>query len=114
MLGARTRGTDEYKYVPVRRLALFLEQSLDRGLAWTVFEPNGEPLWAEVRMQVEAFLQQLFQQRAFAGVTPRQAYSVRCDRTTMTQQEIDQGIVNIVVGFAPLEPSDSSSSASAD
>jgi phage tail sheath protein FI len=104
--GARTRSTDEYKYISVRRLALFIEQSLDRGLAWTVFQPNGEPLWAEVRTQVQAFVLRLFQERALAGMTSQQAYFVRCDRTTMTQQEIDEGIVNVVVGFAPLKPSE--------
>jgi hypothetical protein len=109
--GARTlRGddslADDYKYVPVRRTALFLEESLYRGLKWVVFEPNDEPLWAQIRMSVGAFLQGLFRQGAFQGRTPREAYFVKCDRETTTQADIDLGIVNIVVGFAPLKPAE--------
>ncbi|HVF91209.1 MAG TPA: phage tail sheath subtilisin-like domain-containing protein [Blastocatellia bacterium] len=109
--GARTlRGADqladEYKYVPVRRLVLFLEESLYRGTQWVVFEPNDEPLWAQIRLNVGAFMQNLFRQGAFQGTTPRDAYFVQCDRTTTTQNEINLGIVNIVVGFAPLKPAE--------
>lgn len=109
--GARTlRGSDvladEYKYVPVRRLALFLEESLFRGLKWVVFEPNDEPLWAQIRLNVGAFMNNLFRQGAFQGVTPRQAYLVKCDRETTTQNDINLGIVNVVVGFAPLKPAE--------
>jgi uncharacterized protein len=109
--GARTlRGADqladEYKYVPVRRLALYLEESLYRGLQWVVFEPNDEPLWASIRLNVGAFMNNLFRQGAFQGQTPRDAYFVKCDKETTTQNDIDRGIVNIVVGFAPLKPAE--------
>ncbi|MEM9219964.1 MAG: phage tail sheath C-terminal domain-containing protein [Cyanobacteria bacterium P01_F01_bin.150] len=109
--GARTlRGADElaveYKYIPVRRLALFIEESLFRGLKWVVFEPNDESLWSQIRLNVGAFMQNLFQQGAFQGSTPREAYLVKCDRETTTQNDINQGIVNIVVGFAPLKPAE--------
>jgi uncharacterized protein len=107
--GARTmRGADqladEYKYVPVRRLALFIEESLYRGTQWVVFEPNDEPLWAQIRLNVGAFMHNLFRQGAFQGKTPREAYFVKCDGDTTTQNDINQGIVNIIVGFAPLKP----------
>jgi phage tail sheath protein FI len=109
--GARTRQGDdrlasEWKYVPVRRLALYLEESLYRGLQWVVFEPNDEPLWAQIRLNAGSFLQTLFRQGAFQGSTPQQAYFVKCDRETTTQNDIDRGIVNIVVGFAPLKPAE--------
>jgi phage tail sheath protein FI len=96
----------EWKYVPVRRLALFLEESLYRGTQWAVFEPNGEPLWAQIRLNVSAFMQDLFQKGALQGQTPQEAYFVRCDSGTTTQSDIDAGIVNIVVGFAPLKPAE--------
>lgn len=109
--GARTLvGSDqqasEWKYIPVRRLALFLEESLYRGLQWVVFEPNDEPLWAQIRLNVGAFMHDLFRQGAFQGTTPRDAYFVQCDKETTTQNDIDKGIVNIVVGFAPLKPAE--------
>jgi len=97
---------DEYKYVPVRRTALFLEESLYRGLKWVVFEPNDEPLWAQIRLNVGAFMQDLFRQGAFQGRTPKEAYFVKCDKETTIQNDIDKGIVNIVVGFAPLKPAE--------
>jgi len=109
--GARTmRGADslgdEYKYVPVRRTALFIEESLYRGTQWVVFEPNDEPLWAQIRLNVGAFMQNLFRQGAFQGKTPQDAYFVKCDKDTTTQNDINLGIVNIVVGFAPLKPAE--------
>jgi len=109
--GARTLvGSDalasEWKYVPVRRLALFIEESLYRGTQWVVFEPNDEPLWAQIRLNVGAFMQNLFRQGAFQGSTPRDAYLVKCDSTTTTQDDINLGIVNIIVGFAPLKPAE--------
>jgi phage tail sheath protein FI len=109
--GARTLvGADvmasEWKYVPIRRLALFLEESLFRGTQWVVFEPNDEPLWAQIRLNVGAFMHNLFRQGAFQGSTPREAYLVKCDSETTTQNDIDQGIVNILVGFAPLKPAE--------
>jgi Bacteriophage tail sheath protein len=109
--GSRTlRGADqladEYKYVPVRRLALYIEESLFRGLKWVVFEPNDEPLWAQIRLNVGAFMHNLFRQGAFQGSTPRDAYFVKCDKETTTQNDINLGIVNVVVGFAPLKPAE--------
>jgi hypothetical protein len=109
--GSRTlRGADqladEYKYVPVRRLALFIEESLYRGTQWVVFEPNDEPLWAQIRLNVGAFMNGLFRQGAFQGTTPRDAYFVKCDKETTTQNDINLGIVNIIVGFAPLKPAE--------
>ncbi len=109
--GARTmQGNDEagseWKYVPVRRTALFLEESLYRALKWVVFEPNDEPLWAEIRLNVGAFMQNLFRQGAFQGKTPAEAYFVKCDKETTTQNDINLGIVNIIVGFAPLKPAE--------
>jgi phage tail sheath protein FI len=109
--GARTlegadRLTSEWKYIPVRRLALFIEESLFRGTQWVVFEPNDEPLWAQIRLNVGAFMLDLFRQGAFQGSSPRDAFFVRCDRTTTTQSDIDRGIVNIHVGFAPLKPAE--------
>ncbi|MFZ4506487.1 MAG: phage tail sheath family protein [Fimbriimonas sp.] len=109
--GARTlRGDDrlasEYKYVPVRRLALNIEESLYRGLQWVVFEPNDEPLWAQIRLNATAFMHRLFREGAFAGASPKEAYLVKCDRETTTQADINVGVVNVVIGFAPLKPAE--------
>lgn len=109
--GARTlvgadAETSQWKYVPVRRTALFLESSLYQGLKWVVFEPNDEPLWSAIRLNVGAFMQNLFVQGFFQGSTPSQAYFVKCDSQTTTQTDINNGIVNIVVGFAPLKPAE--------
>jgi phage tail sheath protein FI len=109
--GARTlEGADElaseWKYVPVRRTALFLEESLYRGLKWVVFEPNDEPLWSQIRLNVGSFMHTLFRQGAFQGSTPKDAYLVKCDSETTTQADIDRGVVNILVGFAPLKPAE--------
>ncbi len=109
--GARTlRGNDEigseWKYIPVRRTALFIEESLYRGTKWVVFEPNDEPLWAQIRLNIGAFMHNLFRQGAFQGKTPQEAYFVKCDKETTPQNDIDMGIVNIIVGFAPLKPAE--------
>ncbi|HTF91653.1 MAG TPA: phage tail sheath C-terminal domain-containing protein [Verrucomicrobiae bacterium] len=109
--GARTlEGADvlasDWKYVPVRRLTLFLEESLYRGTQWVVFEPNDEPLWAQIRLNLGAFMQTLFRQGAFQGKTPQEAYFVKCDRETTTQDDINRGVVNIVIGFAPFKPAE--------
>lgn len=109
--GARTMDGDndfgsEYKYIPIRRLALFMEESLFRGLKWVVFEPNDEPLWAQIRLNVGSFMHGLFRQGAFQGQTPKEAYFVKCDSETTTQADRNLGIVNIVVGFAPLKPAE--------
>ena len=109
--GARTmRGddqlADDYKYIPVRRLALYIEESLYRGTKWVVFEPNDEPLWAQIRLNVGSFMNNLFRQGAFQGQSPRDAYFVKCDKESTTQNDINLGIVNIIVGFAPLKPAE--------
>jgi len=110
--GARTMdgfdnsGNDDYKYVPVRRFALFIEESLYRGLKFAVFEPNDEPLWAQIRLATGAFMNNLFRQGAFQGQKTSDAYFVKCDAETTTQNDINLGIVNVVVGFAPLKPAE--------
>jgi phage tail sheath protein FI len=98
--------TAEARFVPVRRLTLYLEASISRGVAWAVFEPNDEPLWQSIRVQVEAFLDALWRDGAFAGQRPDDAFFVRCDATTMTQVDVDRGILRILVGFAPLRPAE--------
>jgi uncharacterized protein len=109
--GARTlRGSDiqadEYKYIPIRRLALHIEESLYRGTQWAVFEPNDEPLYAQIRLNLGVFMNGLFRRGAFQGSTPQEAYFVKCDKETTTQADRNLGIVNIVVGFAPLKPAE--------
>jgi phage tail sheath protein FI len=111
VFGARTLVTEnpafeQWRYVPVRRMALFLEQSLYASLGWAVFEPNDEPLWVALRTTVESFMLSLFHQGAFQGKTPSLAFQVKCDSSTTTQTDIDNGIVNIVVAFAPLKPAE--------
>ena len=109
--GSRTlKGADhfasEWKYIPVRRLALYIEESLYRGTQWVVFEPNDELLWSKIRLNVGAFMHNLFRQGAFQGQTAREGYFVKCDSETTTQDDIDLDIVNAVVGFAPLKPAE--------
>jgi hypothetical protein len=109
--GARTlQGNDqagsEWKYVPIRRLALYIESSLYEGTQWVVFEPNDAPLWSQIRLNVGAFMQGLFLQGAFQGSSPQQAYFVKCDAENNPQASIDLGVVNILVGFAPLFPAE--------
>jgi len=109
--GARTLvGSDaegsEWKYVPVRRMALFLEETLSRATMWVVFEPNDEPLWSQIRLNLTSFMMSLFRQGAFQGTKPSEAFFVKCDNSTTTQDDINRGIVNILVGFAPLKPAE--------
>ncbi len=109
--GARTlQGNDQagsqWKYVPIRRLALYIESSLYDGTQWVVFEPNDETLWSQIRLNVGSFMQGLFLQGAFQGTTPQQAFFVKCDSENNPQSSIDQGVVNILVGFAPLYPAE--------
>jgi phage tail sheath protein FI len=111
VFGARTLVSDnpaneQWKYVAVRRMALFIEQSLYASLKWAVFEPNDTPLWTALTQEVQAFMLGLFRQAAFAGTTADQAFQVQCDSTTTTQTDIDNGVVNILVGFAPLKPAE--------
>lgn len=109
VFGARTLVTvteEQWRYVPVRRMALFLEQTLYANLGWVIFEPNDEPLWTAIKTSIEAFMLGLFRQQAFQGDTPSKAFLVKCDDQTTTQEDINNGIVNIVVGFAPLKPAE--------
>jgi Bacteriophage tail sheath protein len=105
--GSRTLASDpEWRYVPVRRTALFLKESLRRGLQWAVFEPNDQELWDRIRINITAFMLGLFRQGAFQGATPDEAFLVKCDRETNPQELIDQGIVTAQVAFAPLKPAE--------
>jgi phage tail sheath protein FI len=111
VFGARTTTTanlafEQWRYVPVRRMALFLEQTLLANLGWVVFEPNAEPLWLAITTSIQAFMLTLFNQGAFQGTTPAQAFQVKCDSSTTTQTDIDNGVVNILVAFAPLKPAE--------
>lgn len=105
--GARTVASDpEYKYIPVRRTAIMLRVSLYNGLQWAVFEPNDEDLWGQIRLNVNAFMMTLFRRGAFQGTSAKDAFFVKCDGETTTQADIDLGIVNVLVGFAPLKPAE--------
>lgn len=109
--GARTlTGSNhlasEYKYIAVRRTALLIEESIYKGTKWVAFESNNEVLWAQIRNNVGAFMHSLFLKGAFQGATPKEAYFVKCDKETTTQHNIDTGVVNIIVSFAPLKPSE--------
>jgi uncharacterized protein len=105
MLGADQQAS-EWKYAAVRRTADYIEESLVEGLKWVVFEPNDAALWAQIRLNVSSFMNGLFRQGAFAGVTPTDAYLVKCDADTTTQADVDNGVVNIIVGFMPLAPAE--------
>lgn len=105
--GARCITSDtDWKYVNVRRLFIFLEQSLDEGTQWVVFEPNDEPLWARVRQSITAFLTRVWRDGALQGAAPEEAFFVKCDRTTMTQDDIDNGRLIVLVGVAPVKPAE--------
>ncbi len=105
--GARTIGSDaEWRYIPVRRMAIFLRTSIYYGIQWAVFEPNAEPLWASLRLNVRAFMFTQYRAGAFKGTKPDDAFFVLCDSSTTTQTDIDNGVVNILVGFAPLKPAE--------
>jgi Bacteriophage tail sheath protein len=109
--GSRTleggdEGTSEWKSIPVRRLALFIEESLYRGTRWAVFEPNDEPLWAKLRAQTALFLDALFRAGALLGRTPHEAYFVRCGRDTMSQNDLDNGRLTLMIGIAPSRPAE--------
>lgn len=106
MVGFDNSGNDDYKYLPIRRLALYIEESLYRGLKWAVFEPNDAPLWRQLRASAGAFMNNLFRLGAFAGEKSSDAYFVKVDRETTTQNDINLGIVNVVIGFAPLKPAE--------
>jgi len=105
--GARTISSDpEWKYVNLRRYFAYLERSIDRGTQWAVFEPNGDALWANVRRTIEDFLFNEWQMGALLGEKPEKAYFVKCDRTTMTQNDLDNGRLVCLIGIAPLRPAE--------
>ncbi|WP_234341637.1 phage tail sheath family protein [Streptomyces sp. NRRL S-646] len=105
--GARTVSADPaWRYVPVRRTAIMLRTSIYQGIQWAVFEPNDEPLWSQLRLSIGAFMMTLFRRQAFQGATPSEAFFVKCDGESTTQADIDAGIVNVLVGFAPLKPAE--------
>lgn len=105
--GARTITSDpEYGYVPVRRMAIMLRVSIYNGIQWAVFEPNDEDLWSQIRLNINSFMTNLFRQGAFQGSTPAAAFFVKCDAETTTQADINNGVVNVLVGFAPLKPAE--------
>jgi phage tail sheath protein FI len=99
-------SADEYKYLPVRRLALHIEECVSRGIAWAAFEPNDEALWAQLRLNVNAFMHSLFRQGAFQGASAQEAWFVRCDAQTHNRNDLDRGICNMTIGFAPLKPAE--------
>lgn len=105
--GTRTIGSDaEWRYIPVRRMAIFLRVSIYYGIQWAVFEPNDAPLWASLRLNIRSFMLTQFRAGAFQGGKPDDAFFVKCDSDTTTQADIDNGVVNILVGFAPLKPAE--------
>lgn len=105
--GARTMSSDgEWKYVNVRRLFLFVEESIDEGTQWVVFEPNFEPTWARVSRSITNFLIRVWRNGALQGVTQDEAFFVKCDRTTMTQDDIDNGRLICYIGIAPVKPAE--------
>jgi hypothetical protein len=109
VFGSRTLAStfdQQWTYVPVRRMALFLEQTFLANLKWVIFEPNAEPLWTAITMSLNAFMLGLFKQGAFQGIKPSEAFRVQCDSQTTTQADIDSGVVNIIVSFAPLKPAE--------
>lgn len=106
MDGFDNSGNLDFKFVPVRRFTLFLSESIRRGIQFAVFEPNAEPLWAQLRLAITSFMNNLFRQGAFAGETAREAFFVKVDSETTTQDDINRGVVNVLVGFAPLKPAE--------
>jgi phage tail sheath protein FI len=105
--GARTISSDpEWKYLNIRRYFVYLERSIERSTQWAVFEPNGDQLWANVRRSVESFLENEWKEGRLFGAKVEQAFFVRCDRSTMTQNDIDNGRMICLIGVAPLYPAE--------
>ena len=105
--GARTLSSDpEWKYVNVRRLLIYLEHSIKKGTAWTVFEPNNDVTWSKIKLAIENFLMQTWRNGMLMGGTPQEAYFVKCDRTTMNQADIDSGRLIVLIGVAPVRPAE--------
>ena len=101
-----TRVKPDYKYIPVRRMAIYIEQSIRQNIQWAVFEPNDLRLWGQLKLLIEGFMLDLFRQGAFSGSSASEAFYVRCDNSTTTQEDINNGTVNVLVGFAPLKPAE--------
>jgi phage tail sheath protein FI len=107
VFGGRVITSDpDWKYVNVRRLLIFIEASIDRGLQWVVFEPNAQPLWARVRRSISNFLTTVWRNGALEGTRPEEAFYVKCDETTMTQTDIDNGRLIVQIGVAPVKPAE--------
>jgi len=107
VFGARTMSSDSmWKYVNVRRLFIFIEQSIDRGTQWAVFEPNSDQTWAAIRLSISAFLRTVWRNGALMGTTADEAFFVKCDRTTMSQDDIDNGRLICLIGVAPVKPAE--------
>jgi phage tail sheath protein FI len=105
--GARTMSSDPlWRYVSVRRLFIFVEESIEQGTQWVVFEPNYEPTWQAVRLSITGFLRSVWRSGALAGTTPDEAFFVKCDRTTMTPDDIDNGRLICLIGIAPVKPAE--------
>ncbi|TFH41318.1 MAG: phage tail sheath family protein, partial [ANME-2 cluster archaeon] len=105
--GARTTSSDPlWKYLNVRRLFLYIEESIEQGTQWVVFEPNNERLWARVKQSITQFLTTVWRDGALMGLTPDEAFFVKCDRTTMTQDDIDNGRLIVMIGIAPVKPAE--------
>ena len=104
--GARTLGDYDWLYIPVRRLALFIEESVVSSTQWAKFEPNDESMWAQIRLDIEAFMHALFVEGAFQGSTSREAFFVKCGHETTTNLDLENGIFNVEIGFAPLRPAE--------
>lgn len=105
--GARTMSSDtEWTYVNVRRLFIYLEHSIEKNTKWVVFEPNNEALWLKVRLTIESFLTEVWRTGALMGTKPQEAFFVRCDRSTMTQSDLDNGRLVVLIGVAPTKPAE--------
>jgi len=105
-MAGRDRLNSQWKYLSVRRTTLFIEDSLHQSLKWTAFEPNMAVLWGEVCRNVDRFLRDLYLQGALRGTNPEEAYFVKCDAATTTEANINEGVVNVIVGFAPVKPAE--------
>jgi phage tail sheath protein FI len=95
-----------WKYINVRRFFIFIEQSIERGTQWAVFEPNSDQTWAAIRTSISAFLRTVWRNGALMGTTADEAFFVKCDRNTMTQDDIDNGRLICLIGVAPVKPAE--------
>jgi hypothetical protein len=105
--GARTTANDAlWKYINIRRLFLYLEESLEEGTRWVVLEPNDKKLWVKVKQTITQFLTRVWKEGSLIGAKPEEAFFVKCDRTTMTQNDLDNGRLIVLIGVAPVKPSE--------